>query len=586
MAEVILFDLAFSSSLGLRSLKEALIKKGISCEIIDLTKEIRKGYSHVRQNYYTLPNRKKAVQAVVKRLKKENAKIESAQFLGFTFISNPDEAATRVPISRYLKDLYPSKIQIGGGPGITSDAKKFMQESRLDYALKGEAEKTLPELILAIKNKRKVSKIKGIVYRTKRGIVETKKVALLNREEAHKLPFVHVKSETKGMVNTYAERGCPNACVFCSVPRKGNPVAISEDTIIEGILKLAKNKTIKEIRFVDDQLFANKERAIRILKKLNELGLNKRFIFGGMATVDSLMKNGQIDKEFIDLIRATNFKYIWMGTESLSNNILREIKSGRYTAQEAIKVADYLKIQEIKVGNFMLAGGIETRARDFIESYYNSMSRYFKTKSSYTPLGIIESMGKSGLLEKARKERLIFNAEGKRINPSKTGLTENQFIMPKDPLLRELFLKQIKERKATLGLEELPSIIELSRKAEERKQGRKTMTRKLLKLQGELQSFVQTRGNTATFFLRQAVFGEAKKRFGNINQENVDKVVKDRTFFDRARIEAQKKGEEYLRANAKINQLEGIERVREMQKARQRFQRSGFIIPYRRTAKR
>lgn len=580
MAEVLLFDLAFSSSLGLRSLKQALIKKGISCEIIDLTKEIRTGYNHVRQNYYTLPNRKKAVLAAAQKLKKEKAKIEQAQFLGFTFISNPDEAATRIPIARYLRDTYPTKIQIGGGPGVTSDAKKFMREAELNYALKGEAEKTLPELILAIKNKKPISKIDGVVYKRKGRIVESKKVALLTREEAHKLPFVHVKTETKGIVNTYAERGCPNACVFCSVPRKGNPVALSEDTILKGILKLAKNKTIKEIRFVDDQLFSDKERAKRILTKLNELGLSKRFTFGGMATVDSMLRNGQVDKEFIELIKATNFKYLWIGTESLSNNILKEIKSGKYNSTQAIKVSDYLKERQIGSGNFMLAGGIETRAKDFIESYYNAMGRYFRGKASYTPLGIIESMGKSALLKKAKRERLIYDAEGKRVNPSKTKLSENQFIMPRDPLLRELFIKQIKERKATLGLENLPAVIALSRKVDRGKTGKKTMTRKLLKLQGELQTFVQTRGKVGLYFLNKIICFESQKRFGNAEKQNIDKIFKDKTFLDLARKKAQKQGEEYLRANTKINQMKGIERLREMQKVRQKFKRSGFIIPY------
>jgi len=587
MAEVILFDIAFSSSLGLRSLKHALIQKGISCEIIDLTKEIRTGYSHVRQNYYTLPNRKQAILAAIKKLKRKKAQIEKAQFIGLPFISNSDEAITRIPIAKYLRETYPKKIHIGGGPGVTSDAKKYLREAELDYALKGEAEKTLPQLILAIKNKDKkaISKINGIVYHRKRGIFESKTAALLTRDEAHKLPFVYVRTDNKEAVNTYAERGCPNACAFCSVPRKGNPVSISEDTIIKGIAKLAKNKTIKEVHFVDDQLFADKERAIRILTKLNQIGLSKRFVFVGMATVDSLLKNGQVDKEFIDLIKATNFRNIWLGTESLNNNILREIKSGRYTAPQAIKVMDYLIQKQIHTGNFMLAGGIETRAKDFIESYYSSVNRYIKGKS-YTPLGIIEAMGKSPLFEKAKKERMVFSIDGKQVNPSKAKLGENQYLMPKDPLLRELFLKQVKEGRNTIGWQNLPDVVALSKQIDGGKRGPRTMTRKLLNLQGQLHTFAEKRNRIGQHFLNELIYSECKKRFGNVENQSIEKLREDKTFLQLAKQNALNHAEDYLRVNTKINQLEGMERLKAMKIARQKFGISGFTPPHAKPIKR
>ena len=185
-----------------------------------------------------------------------------------------------------------------------------------------EAEKTLPQLIKAIKEGRtgEIPKIAGAVYRKGVRIRERKRAAFLTEEEIKRLPFVWVdyafKHRTNGgtTVGAYTERGCPNACVFCTVPRKGRTVRLSDETIISGIIKLAADKRITSIGFEDDQLFSDKKRAERILNKIIELGLNKRFRFTSLATVDSLMEKGKVDYQFIQLAKRAGFGAITLGT--------------------------------------------------------------------------------------------------------------------------------------------------------------------------------------------------------------------------------------------------------------------------------
>ena len=577
MAEILLLDLAYRQSLGLRALQHELRKQGISCEIIDLTGEVRKGTKVFGTTIESL-GPQKSISVIKEKLLQLRPQIEKAKFLGISFVAQSDDAAIRVPVASFLKETFPHKILIGGGPGITSDAQKFFKHAKLDYAIKGEGEKALPKLINAVKKRdlQKIEAIEGIVLSRKGKIIEAQRPALLTKQEVSRLPFITAQGDMKGEVITYTERGCPNACIFCSAPRKGIPAQLSEKTIIKGIIKLSKNPQVTSIHFIDDQLFSDKERAKRIIQKIISLKLNKRFAFRAMATVDSLLKNGQVDTEFINLIKRARFDCVWMGTESLNNNILREVKSGRYTAQQAIKVADALTAAKIKTGNFMLAGGMETRAKDFLKSYYSAMSRTLRRKSYYTQLGMIEARGKSPLLAKAAKEGHVYTAEGK-VNPAKTSLLTSQVIMPKDPVLREYFLTHLKNRGTAVALQHISGVIDLSKKVEGEKAGQRgSMTRKLQKLQGRMCEIGAANKRAEKHFLDEIAFAECKRRYGKITQKTVDKLAKDKEFIKRALEKSKNMARQYQKEAKRIQQQKGIQRLHTMKRIRTRFGISGF----------
>jgi len=583
MFKVILLDPSFAPSLGIETLSKALKENNIPCGILPMISEERfarqklaKG--EISQKQYAPEFLKEAKE----HLNKVRTDIESANYIGISFFADASNSQMKVGLAKLVREMFPNKIIIGGGPGVDSYAKKFMREANLDYALKGEAEKTLPKLINLLEEKKfdEIKKINGIVYR-KNNRINERKAAFLKKEEVEKLPLVSVKmmvNKNRDMVGVYTERGCPHACVFCSVPRKENWAQISESTIIDGLLEIAKNKDIARIGFENDLMFANKARAKRILKKIIELKLNKRFSFSGMATVDSMLKEGAVDLEFIKLIKRANFSQVTLGTESLSDNTLREIKSGRYTATQAIKVADALRHNEIRGRNFMLAGGPETSVKDFLESFYRSTKRNFEGKSQYEELSFFQVWEKNPLLAKARREGLIYDSTARQIkNPARVRVTTKLFIMPKDPTLRNFFLNLVKQKKEVVPLIDTINVVNLARTTLGTNH---PLTRKLMSLEAIMRINKERKQNITTNIVGGFAEQKAMKKYGKVTKETIQKVLPNKEAWQKSSKKAKEYASAFLDAEKKFAQLKGIKRLKALNKVRQKTNMSLFAPRY------
>ncbi len=583
MFKVILLDASFFPSLGLETLKKSLKENNISCGILPLFVEERNARRRLQTEFKTSKDYAPFfLEEARKHLNKERQELETADYIGISFFADAANSQMKVGLAKLVREMFPNKTIIGGGPGVDSYAKKFMREATLDYALKGEAEKTLPQLIKLLDEKRfeEVRKIKGIVYR-KNGRVNERKTNFLKKEEVEKLSLTSTRTymnNNKDLMAIYTERGCPHACVFCSVPRKENWAQISESTIINGLLEIAKNKDIAKIGFENDLMFANKARAKRILQKIIELKLNKRFKFSGMATVDSFLREGNVDLEFIKLIKKANFTSVTMGTESLSDNTLREIKAGRYSSAQAIKVADALREIGISGRNFMLAGGPETSVKDFLESFYRSTKRNFEGKSSYEELSFFQVWGKNALLTKATREGLIYTPKGRQIkNPAKTRVTTKLFIMPKDPTLRNFFLQLTKENEEVVPKIYTPRVVNLAKSTLGITH---PLTRKLMMLEAQMDAKQERTHAIQANIIGQMAEKKATKKYGEATKQTVKKVMLNKNAWKKQAEKAKDYTNAFVAAEKKFAQLRGIQRLRTLKKIRQKTGLSVFAPRY------
>lgn len=157
--------------------------------------------------------------------------------------------------------------------------------------------------------------------------------------------FAGKKRPKHGTINSIqATRGCPNNCSFCSVTRFfGNTYRYRDiDSIINEILTL---DTTKEICFVDDNIYGNREYAKKLFIRLKEL--NIRWSGQGNITLSK-------DKELLKLCAESGCSGLLMGIESINENNLKSINKRTNHVNEYIDAIKQIQDSGIKIlGSFI-----------------------------------------------------------------------------------------------------------------------------------------------------------------------------------------------------------------------------------------
>jgi hypothetical protein len=583
MPKVVLIDWGTHPSLGLKTLQIELAREQIESKIIQLP------FSLANQLQLDIYNTRSEAIKILERagaFLNAQPEVRNAKYIGLPLIEHMGQRKGILPLARVIKMMCPNATLIGGGPAISSNPKGIYSNAKLDYAIRGEAEEALPKLIQALeeKNQRAIETVPGIVYR-KKGRIIVAPQARINPDRMRNSNLVTV-NYSKRTVGTYTERGCPQACIFCTVPRKGKPITLSDEQIISGLEELAKTPAIKFVSFMDDQFFSNRERSMRLLNKIIERGLHKRFRFIALATIDSFLKNGKVDMELITKLQKARFLKLNIGTESLNDAMLKEIKSGRYTGIQAIQVNNALTRAGIHVNNFQLAGGIHTKPIDFLEAYYRSMAREYRniTQSRLPParrpkklgretheeMGMIQASKGTPIYLQALHEGALVNSLGRTAGEIKARSSQSRIVVPKDPTLKQLFVNQIKTKKFHFDGEDIESIVLLGKALSQTNPYAAKLTRRLLIIHGAMQStVVQANHAGETIWLRR--LEEEALRTQKPAEQRVQELRKEKKEAQRQGREVDKLMIQYVRKRKDVEELTGLVRLRAIQKLRKKY---------------
>lgn len=565
MAEFVFLSVG-KTPIGQVILSKKLNQAGISTKTYSMDNIFRRAID-AGEDARLQKNTSKFKKGAEEYLQELSQKVPSPTFIGMTFFDSELEKNTSFFVAKNLKRFFPNAQLIAGGPAFSSNPTGFFKEVKANYAIAGEAENALVKLVKLLTKRETgaLEEVEGIIFRKNNRIIKNPP-ARITREEIQNAAFVSI---TNGKyAATYSERGCPNACVFCTVPRKGNPAQLKEETIIEGIKSLAKNKKIEVISLVDDQFFADKERASRILDKIIELGLNKRFKFDYGATIESLLKNGKPDLTLIRKIKRAGTTLLQIGTEALNNNMLKELKGGRYTKEQAIAVLKALQENKIHTTSYMLAGGIETRARDFLESYYNAKSLSIKRRIYFQPMVIIGATKGTPIQKAAEREKLLFTIAGRNAPMPKTGVG-SRFVLPKDPHLRKLLIeKQKKDKTRIVNFNEDKKVIDMALASQDPVALK--YARKIQKVSGQLRAQNNLITKFKGGFIAKKIENELTKQGLALTPQNANKFLATQKGKELLKQSERQVGY-YARIWVKAHKQEGIERLRTIQKMRKRY---------------
>jgi anaerobic magnesium-protoporphyrin IX monomethyl ester cyclase len=259
-------------------------------------------------------------------------------------------------IAREIKKRLPKTIIIVGGPHISSMGKETMERFReFDYAVDGEGEKILVELLQVLENGGNPFSVPGIIFRKGPFVHQTHGKAVNKDLDDLPMPawdllpdfprayIPAIYDYPRGPVATIAaSRGCPFHCKFCDTSTFGASVRFYSPKVVFQMMKhLREQYGVRHIMFVDDLFVASRLRVTELCQLLIESGLN--FTWSCTSRVDT------IKPDTLELMKKAGCWEISFGLETGSDVLLKKMD----------KAAEVEKSEQAV--NWTAAAGIRTK---------------------------------------------------------------------------------------------------------------------------------------------------------------------------------------------------------------------------------
>jgi len=241
---------------------------------------------------------------------------------------------------------------------------KFLEKNKyIDFVLVGEYEFSLLGLVRCLKNKDKLSKVLGLIYRNKDRVIINKKRPLL---DINKLPWplreqlpMHKYHDCPGgipqpSIQVLASRGCPYHCIFCAWPQimyhGSNYRARDHFDVVDEMEFLVRKKGFKSVYFDDDTFNLGRERMMSICNEIKKRKLKVPWAI--MARADLM------DKELLDEMKSAGLYAVKYGIESavqkLVDNANKDLDLKK--AEEMVKYTNKIGIKTHLTFMFGLPG--------------------------------------------------------------------------------------------------------------------------------------------------------------------------------------------------------------------------------------
>ncbi|MCK5655141.1 MAG: radical SAM protein [Candidatus Aureabacteria bacterium] len=242
---------------------------------------------------------------------------------------------TAVLTSRRVKELYPDSVICFGGIHPTAVPEEVLSYGHIDVVIRGEGEKTLPELYGLVKGRKDFFHLDGLSYKQNGRVIHNRDAPIIeNLNELPPFPFHLFNPARYDFGSMVTSRGCPFDCIFCSnrlITGKRYRFRSVESVVNE--LDILHNKYHQDhILFLDDNFLVNKERIYILLEELKKRGFDKKMTFSFQARADSF------DYKLFEALYDTGFKNLSLGLETASERMMKVLKKSE-TVKQCVEAA-------------------------------------------------------------------------------------------------------------------------------------------------------------------------------------------------------------------------------------------------------
>jgi anaerobic magnesium-protoporphyrin IX monomethyl ester cyclase len=341
-------------NLGLGYLASIFLRKGYNVSILDSGKEKLKwdGFVHtIRHKHY--------------------------DYIGIQAYSFEITAVKKH--AELIKKYSPQSTVILGGPHISGDPEGTLRfVSDADFAIAGEAEYGLNQLLANQNNLAELEKIPGLIWRRDGNIIQNKRQAIRNLDDieypawqlmnpnSYPVAPHGIFSKDSRVAPLIVSRGCPFLCNFCA----GHAISGREiryrsiQNVINEINLLHDTFNIREIHIEDDNFTMHKKYVMEFCESMLKNKRKLNFALPNGIRLDSL------DKDMLVAMEKTGFYSMAVGIESGSNRILKKMKKNLTTEIIREKINLIKQVSKIHVTGFFLLGFPSETVNDINQTIY------------------------------------------------------------------------------------------------------------------------------------------------------------------------------------------------------------------------
>ena len=268
------------------------------------------------------------------------------QFVGLysTAFGWPRAMQAATDIKKLFADIH---ISIGGPYPVAMQEKCLRTCDALDTVVTGEGERTVVELLDSLTRGGSLEGIEGLVFREGSEFRKNPPRPLITDLDSLPFPARELLGDAgkyipppatykrKPVAVIITSRGCNRKCLYCFQIDKERKKGIryrSVANVMEEI-ELVLNQGYKEIKFIDDTLAADYNRAMELTGEIKRRGLD--FTWFASACVN------QVDKPLLRAFKEAGCWAVLFGAESGVQKDLNTIRKGITPAQtrKAVKAA-------------------------------------------------------------------------------------------------------------------------------------------------------------------------------------------------------------------------------------------------------
>jgi len=293
------------------------------------------------------------------------------ELLAVSVMPGPQMVAA-MKLSREFRAKHSSIPIVWGGyfPSLYTDAA--LNAHYIDFAVVGQGEETILELISALRGSRNFTGIQGLSYKDIFGLhVHNAKRPLRSPDDFPELPYHRLQSVGKYLLPTFLGRrtavhhasiGCPFRCRFCGVVPilDGRQKVESAERTASVLARLQQTWGIDAVQFYDNNFFLSESHALDQAERLMRLNLR----WWSEGRIDTMLRYSD---DTLRAIRRAGSIMIFFGAESGSDRTLAAMNK-RITTDQTLELAARIRKFDIIPEFSFVVGTPEDPERDTRET--------------------------------------------------------------------------------------------------------------------------------------------------------------------------------------------------------------------------
>lgn len=315
-----------------------------------------------------------------------------------------------VELSHRIKELYPSKIILAGGPEVGYDTSAFVND--FDYILSGEGEEVIVPFIEYLKNKKNDNEIYDLpvgIACLKRPLTTPQYVK--NMDNIPSILDTYTEEDRKNRI-IYLEttRGCPFNCSYClSSLEKG--VRYFSDKYVDEVFDYIINNDFKCVKFLDRTFNVNPDRFLKICKILEKTNNTYQF------EIEAELFSDDVINYFVNEVEPYKFR-LEIGIQSLMDKAILAVNR-KQNNERLISIINKINSANRVVIHVDLIAGLPFETLD---EFKNTFNNTFMLLCDELQLGFLKLLRGT----KIRKEASLYNYKFTKCSPYE--VISNDFI--------------------------------------------------------------------------------------------------------------------------------------------------------------